>query len=134
MPRKRLQVEMASYGIFTPWNSKSKSLPEIIKFTDEIPARLGIEFGYILNIKGGRGEKLTFRMEHPPFRGDDGEISPPFTGEMHIRNNDFHFFLGDTVWEPAEDKVGEWRLITYHDNKVIADKTFRLISPTHPQE
>jgi len=36
--------------------------------------------------------------------------------------------LGDTVWEPIEDKIGDWRMTLSLAGKVIADKTFNLIN------
>ncbi len=129
MPRRTIEFTIDSYGIYTPWESGARELPTILEFTTDIPVRHGVEFGYILQISGGRGEKLTFQMDHPPFRNDAGELAPPFTGEMHIRNNDFRFFLGDTVWEPLDDKAGAWRLRTFHEGRVVADKTFRLFLP-----
>ena len=41
--------------------------------------------------------------------------------------NDFRFFLGDTIWEPLEDKKGEWRLITWLDGVKVADKTLVMV-------
>ena len=94
----------------------------------EKPARVGIEFGYILNIRKARGKKLQYTIEHPPFTDEDGEIMPPFTGEMFVRSNDWDFFLGDSIWEPVETKMGPWRLITELEGKVIADRTFHIVA------
>ena len=118
---------MTSYGIYKGWDKTSKDLPVIQKFTEEIPARLGIEFGYILNIKKAKGKKLSFRIEHPPFKGEDGKVMPAFTGEIYVKTNDWDFFLGDTIWEPVSDKVGIWRLVTEIDGEIIADKNFQII-------
>jgi hypothetical protein len=52
----------------------------------------------------------------------------PFEGIVYIKDNDWSFYLGDTVWEPIEDKIGDWRMTLSLAGKVIADKTFNLIN------
>ena len=120
--------ELDTWGIYTHWDRESKELPEFKECTHEIPARLGIEFGYVLKIRKGKGKKLQFRIEHPPFPDSEGRPTPPFTGEIYIRSNDWEFFLGDTVWEPVSDKIGAWRLVTELEGTILADETFMLVS------
>ena len=105
---------------------QTKELPKILEFTTEIPAKLDIEFGYILNIKKGRGEKITFQIEHPPFKDSDGNIEPPFVGDVFVRTSDYNFFLGDTIWAPVEDKKGIWTLSIFWQGKTIAAKKFNI--------
>lgn len=118
---------MYSFGEYSTWNRESKAIPKILNFTTEIEAKIGTEFGYVLRIKQGKGELLTFRIDHPPFKDENGILRPPFTGEQFIRTNDFEFYLGDCIWEPLEDKLGKWCLTTWHLDKVVAQKTFNLI-------
>ena len=106
MAKKNIEARILTFGIHTAFDSESKELPKILEFTTKIPARLGIEFGYVLNVRKGRGEKLRFRIEHPPFRNSSGDIAPPFEGEVYVTAPDFKFFLGDTIWEPTADKLG----------------------------
>ncbi|MEN8253926.1 MAG: DUF3859 domain-containing protein [Verrucomicrobiota bacterium] len=127
MARKKTEVSMHSHGLYDGWDRDSRDLPNLVKITTEIDAALDVEFGYILRIRNARKRKITFRIEHPPFKGDDGETAPPFVGELHVKTNDFRFFLGDTVWAPVEDKRGEWRLITWLDDEKVADKTLFLV-------
>ncbi|MEN7973952.1 MAG: DUF3859 domain-containing protein [Verrucomicrobiota bacterium] len=127
MARKRPEVEMHSHGLYDGWDRESKELPNLVKITTEIEAALDVEFGYILRIRNARNGRITFRIEHPPFKGDDGQTAPPFTGELYVKTNDFRFFLGDTIWAPAEDKRGDWRMITWLDGEKVADKTLFLI-------
>jgi len=117
---------MHSHGQYDGWDRDSKSLPNLVRIGTEIEAALDVEFGYILRIRNARNAKITFRIDHPPFKGDDGEIAPPFDGELYVKTNDFRFFLGDTVWAPVEDKRGEWRLTTWVDGAKVADKTLVL--------
>ena len=125
--RKRKPVfKIYSFGEYSRWNRSAKEIPKILEFTTEIEAEIGTEFGYVLHIKQGKGETLSFKIDHPPFKNSRGEIAPPFEGEEFIRTNDYVFYLGDCVWEPLEDKLGEWKLTTYHDEKVVAKKTFNL--------
>ena len=108
MPKPKFTWKIVSYGIYVNWDRDSKDLPDIVKFSETIPARIGVEFGYILNIKKAKGKKLYFCIEHPPFTDEKGDVMPSFSGELYVRTNDWHFFLGDTIWEPVHDKVGEW--------------------------
>ncbi len=127
MAKKKLQCEIGSYGIYTKFDSQSKQLPKIQEFTTEIPAVVGIEFGFILEISKGKGEKMEFKIDHPPFNNSQGQVAPPFEGEFYVRNNYYEFFLGDTIWEPVEDKVGPWRLRIFHNRAAVADKTFDIV-------
>lgn len=127
--RKKPEIELYSYGIYSSWDRKSRDLPKLQKITTEIPVFPDVEFGYVLKIKGGKGEVLEFTINHPSFFDKDGKIAPPFSGEVVINSNDWEFFLGDTVWEPYEDKAGKWELITRLRGKEIARKEFRLFLP-----
>lgn len=127
MARRKIKITMYSYGEYSGWDRKSKAIPRILKITTDIKAEIGTEFGYVLHIKQGKGETLTFRIDHPPFTDEQGNVAPPFTGEQFIRTNDFEFYLGDCIWEPLEDKLGEWKLTTWHKGKVVAEKSFRLL-------
>ena len=127
MPRKKPEVSMHSYGLYDGWDRESKDLPNLLKITNEIETRLDIEFGYILRIQHARNSKITFRIDHPPFKDASGETTAPFKGELYVKTNDFRFFLGDTIWAPVEDKKGPWRMITWLDGVEVADKTLTMI-------
>lgn len=127
MARKKIDIELYSYGEYSEWDRNSRKLPKIVNITHTIEAEIGTEFGYVLKIKRGKGKKLEFKIIHPPFLDEDGKLVPDFTGEYYINSNDHEFFLGDCIWEPLEDKLGHWRLITYLDGQVIADKTLHLV-------
>jgi hypothetical protein len=124
---KKFKHVMKSFGIYERFDNDAKDLPRFQERTSKIPGRENIEFGYVLRITGGKGKKLTFQIDHPPFTDDAGEIRPPFTGEMYINSNDYKFYLGDRVWLPVEDKLGPWRLRTFCDEKMIADKTLTVV-------
>lgn len=127
MKRKHPTFKMYSFGEYSKWDRESKTIPKILNFSTEIKAEIGTEFGYVLHIKQGKGEVVSFKIEHPPFTDDKGNIMPPFTGEQFIRTNDFEFYLGDCIWEPLEDKLGKWELTTYYKGKVVAQKKFLLV-------
>lgn len=127
MARKNPEVTLHSHGLYDGWDRESKELPNLVKITTEIETALGIEFGYVLRIRNARNSKIVFCIEHPPFKDSSGQPAAPFTGELYVKTNDFRFFLGDTVWEPVEDKRGEWRLITWLDGEKVADKTLCLV-------
>ena len=126
MPKKKIEISFYSYGLYTDWKSKGRGIPKPIEFTTQIPITPDVEFGYVLRIKNGRGNKITYRTEHPPFKDDNGKIMLPFAGEEHISENDYYIFLGDTVWDPIEDKAGKWKITAYYDGKIVAEKVFNL--------
>ncbi len=128
MAKKKIESELYSYGIYSNWDKGSKNLPKLIKITDKIPLQLDIEFGYVIKIKGAKGKRIKFKIDHPPFTDENGQIMPPFTGEYFIRSNDYEFFLGDTIWEPIHNKKGEWKLTTWLDGKILIQKSLFIIS------
>ncbi len=134
MAKKKIEINIDSYGIYTKWERGSKALPKIRKFTKEVPAVLDIEFGYILEIKKGKGKKIEFCIDHPQVPDDEGNIRPPFDGVEYVGSNDYRFFIGDTIWAPVENKVGPWRITTHVDGKLVADITFELKLPSSPEE
>jgi hypothetical protein len=129
MASKNPEITMRSYGVYTPFDRESDELPHILEFTETVPASVGVEFGYILEIRKARGSLITFRIEHPPFPDSSGQVAPPFEGEQYVRAPEWRFFLGDTVWEPAENKVGPWTLTTWLDGEQVAQRTFDLVPP-----
>ncbi len=118
------QFKIRSYGIYSKWDHDSKELPKIKEFTTEIPAQEDIEFGYILNVKKGKGAKLSYCINHPNITDSNGDVMAPFCDEIHVTNNDWDFFLGDTIWLPIENKTGFWHIVIMFNNKIVADKTF----------
>lgn len=128
MAKKKIIYKTVSHGIYKDWDRDSKDLPTIKRFSETVPARVGIEFGYIVNIRNGRGKKLSYSIEHPPFLDEDGLVSPPFTGELYVRTNDWDFFLGDSIWEPVADKIGDWRLVIVVEGITIEDRTFTIVA------
>ena len=121
------KTEIVSYGRYTQWDRQSKKLPELVDLTTEVQAEVGVEFGMIVEIFQAKGRYLDFMIEHPPFPDEHNEVSPPFEGTYHIRNNPYAFFLGDTIWEPVEDKRGPWTMSVFMDGKLLAKKTITLI-------
>lgn len=127
MAKRKTTHRVVNYGIYDGWDRDAKTLPKLLKVSENVPARAETEFGYVLNIKGARGKVLEYCIEHPPFEDENGKVAPPFDGELYVRTNDWDFFLGDKVWEPVEDKVGEWRLITRIEGEVLEDRTFVVV-------
>lgn len=127
MRRKKPIFDVHSYGEYSRWNRESKEIPKILNFTTTIKAEIGTEFGYVLHIKQGKSENIKYKIEHPPFKNEKGETVPPFEGEEFIRTNDYRFYLGDCIWEPMEDKLGNWELTTYHNGKIVVQKLFKVV-------
>lgn len=133
MAKRSAIVEMTSYGIYSQWDSKSKHLPKIKEFTTKVPADQDIEFGFIVNIKKAKGQVIEYCIEHPGVLGKKGQVLDPFTGELHIGNNDWNFYLGDTIQllDPIngfDSNIGKWRMTIEMNGKVIAEKTFEIYS------
>ncbi len=128
MAKKKPVILIRSYGIYSQWDSKSKRLPKIKEFTTEVPALIDIEFGLIINIKSARGNRLSYCIDHPGIYDDIGNVRASFTGVVHISNNDWSFYLGDTIWAPIADKCGHWRMTIELNGEVVADKTFNVSS------
>ncbi|WP_413284484.1 DUF3859 domain-containing protein [Vibrio sp. MA40-2] len=133
MAKRSAIITMTSYGIYSTWDSKSKQLPKILDFTTEVPAEVDIEFGFILNIKKAKGKKIHFCIYHPGISSDEGEVMAPFSGQEHINNNDWDFYLGDTIWLPIENKLGPWRMVVELEGQVVAEKIFNLYAKDEGQ-
>ncbi len=128
MAKKKAAISIRSYGIYSKWDSKSKLLPKITEFTTEIPAEIDIEFGLVVNIKSARGQKVYYCIDHPGIVDDSGRVRAPFTGEVKVTNNDWSFYIGDTIWAPIADKCGTWSMSIVLNGEVIACKNFSVIA------
>ena len=127
MAKRKIDVKIKSYGIYTHWDSESKELPHIEKFTTRVHAFVGVEFGFVATVTGAKNQKLTYCIEHPGILDAEGERRPPFDGEVHVKTQEWDFYLGDTIWEPIHDKLGPWRMWLAMDGKIVAEKTFDLL-------
>jgi hypothetical protein len=127
MAKKKTQVRMVSYGRYSQWDKNDKNLPKLKQVTDTIPAVEGEEFGFILEFKKGKGRTIDYRIKHPPIKDQHGNLMPDFTGEYFIRANNYHFFIGDAIWEPVKEKTGIWHITVWMDNVVIGEKTFKVV-------
>ena len=127
MAKAKPITSIESYGIYSHWDAKEQDLPQITEFTTDVPAQLDIEFGFIVNIKKAKGQKIKFCVYHPGIPDEDGEIMPPFEGEEYVKTNDWQFYLGDTIWAPVDNKVGIWRMTIELNGHIIADKSFNLL-------
>lgn len=134
MARQKPIFKMLSHGIYHGWDAKSKDLPKIKQFTTDIPAEIDIEFGFIVNIKKARGKKIIYYIDHPEIHDKAGNPMAIFTGEVHVTNNDWNFYLGDTIWAPISDKCGSWNIYIELDNNIIAQKTFNVINPSEKED
>lgn len=125
--KRSFDIRIINYGLYTVWDRESDDMPKFIDLTNEVEAELGVEFGMIVEISRAKGRYLDFLIEHPPFTDGEGNIEPPFRGTFRVKHPVFEFFLGDTIWEPVEDKKGDWILSILLDEEVIATKTISLI-------
>ncbi len=121
------EVEIINYGRYARWNRDEKKLPEFVELTDTLEAELDVEFGMIVEIRKAKGRYLDFTINHPSFTDQEGNIEPPFEGTFRVKQNPYRFFLGDTIWEPVDNKKGEWELIISIDETILARKVILLV-------
>lgn len=129
MAKRKPEFKIKSYGTYAEWNRDSDAIPKLIKIAEEVIFHPNVEFGLVLSIKGGKGLKLDFRVIHPKFNDANGDAATDFVGEHYVNANTWQFFLGDTVWEPYNDKLGLWRFIINAEGKVVADITLNITAP-----
>ncbi|MCW8344648.1 DUF3859 domain-containing protein [Vibrio sp. ZSDZ65] len=133
MAKRSPIVEMTSYGIYSTWDSSAKTLPKIQEFTTNVTADEQVEFGFTVNIKKAKGERIQFCIFHPGIVGKKGQVLEPFDGEEHINSNDWDFYLGDTIQllhptEGLESNLGEWKMEMSLQGKVVAEKKFKVMA------
>ena len=126
MAKRKPEIRIRSYGIYSNWDSESKILPKIQQFTTEIPADLGIEFGFVVNIKGAKNWELDYCIDHPGILDAQGLRRAPFDGSVFVKTNDWDFYLGDTIWDPIKDKLGPWRMTMELNGVVIGERVFNV--------
>lgn len=102
----------------------------MIDVVTDVPAQVDIEFGFVINIKNAKNKEMYFCIDHPGILDDRGKRRDPFDGTVYIKTNDWDFYLGDTIWEPLNDKIGDWRMWLEIDGVVIAEKTFTVYPPS----
>jgi len=127
MGGKKPSFDLVSYGLYEHWDRGTKDLPRIKQFTTTIEAVADNEFGMVINIKGGRGKWLEYCIKHPPIPDEHGNLLPDFTGEYRIETNDYHFFIGDCIWEPVDNKVGQWVVQVFYEGKMLFEKVFDVV-------
>lgn len=129
MAKSKSTYAIATYGIYGTWDKQDKSLPKLQQYTTDVPAIIDIEFGFILKAEKAKGKKLRYCIYHPGILDDFDQVRPPFDGEVYIKQNSWKFYLGDTIWAPINDKLGEWRMVIEVEGDIVAEKTFTLMDP-----
>ncbi|MDA3852985.1 MAG: DUF3859 domain-containing protein [Bacteroidales bacterium] len=127
MAKRKPQFKIDSYGTYKEWNRDSTAIPKLVKIAEKVIFHPDVEFGLVLDIKGGKGQKLVFRIIHPEFNDAEGNSATDFTGEHYVNANTWKFFLGDTVWEPYADKLGLWRFIIDAKGKTVVDISLNIV-------
>ncbi|TWU40864.1 DUF3859 domain-containing protein [Novipirellula artificiosorum] len=128
MAKRKPEIRMRSYGLYAHWDAESKELPRFLHCTTRVEAKLGVEFGFVIRVKGAKNQRLEYCIDHPGILDSEGKRRPPFGGSLYVKQNDWNFYLGDTVWEPVGDKLGAWRMFVELDGVVVAEKTFEVYS------
>ena len=126
MPKRKPEVRIRSYGVYSNWDAKTKLLPRIEEFTTRVPATIDIEFGFIINMKWAKNSELDYCIDHPGILDANGKRRAPFDGSVYVKTNDWDFYLGDTIWKPIKDKLGPWKMSVEMDGTLVAEKTFEI--------
>jgi len=124
MAKQKPTYVITTYGVYKNWDERSKLLPEILEFTSKITAKENLEFGFTLNAKKAKGQKLTYTIFHPDIPDEQGQVMAPFIGNVYVDNNNWDFYLGDSIWLPLHNKLGTWRMVIELNGKMIAEKKF----------
>lgn len=130
MAKRKPEIKLRSYGIYQDWDPASRTLPRIKEFTLNVPAEVDVEFGFVVNIRNAKNQEMYFCIDHPGILDADGQRRTPFDGTVYIKDNDWDFYLGDTIWLPIADKIGLWRMWLELDDRVIAEKSFTVFEPS----
>lgn len=80
----------------------------------------------LLILKKPKEKSYINCIYHPDIPDNDGKVMLPFDGIEYVKDNNWDFYLGDTLWAPIENKVGDWRMTLELKGKIIADKTFKV--------
>ena len=126
MAKRKPEFRLRTYGIYTKWDSASKELPRVVEVTTRVRAVIDVEFGLVVNVRGGKNLSLDYCIDHPGILDAEGNRRLPFDGSVYVKTNDWNFFLGDTIWSPIDDKLGQWHLSLSMNGAVVAEKTFEL--------
>ena len=139
-------VEMKAYGVFVPKRTEHRELARsnappsdevdgyhFTRFTNEIPAALGKDFGvqYVVNTAPKGGE---FRVTHVIKFPEGGLVQPNgrvYTEErenlkIRIGMPTLHGYGFDESWEMVP---GEWVFEVWHDNARLLHKSFTILPP-----
>ena len=54
MAKRKPEIRMRTYGVYTKWDSDARTLPKIREVTTKVKAVVDVEFGFIINITGGQ--------------------------------------------------------------------------------
>ncbi|QDV83151.1 DUF3859 domain-containing protein [Planctomycetes bacterium TBK1r] len=131
MAKQRPEVSVRTHGLYSKWDSGSKELPAFLESTTRIPAKVDVEFGLVINVVGGKNLQLHYCIDHPGIRDAKGKRRPPFEDVVYVKTNDWDFYLGDTIWEPIEDKLGTWRMTLTLEGQIVADQRFEVYRPAN---
>ncbi|WP_182865938.1 DUF3859 domain-containing protein [Stieleria mannarensis] len=131
MAKQKPEVSVRTYGRYSKWDSGSKELPSFLESTTRIPAEVDVEFGLVINVVGGKNLPLHFCIDHPGIRDAQGKRRPPFEDVVYVKTNDWDFYLGDTVWEPIQDKIGTWRMTLTLEDQIVVEQSFEVYHPAN---
>ena len=83
-------------------------------------------------MKGAKNQELYYCIDHPGILDSEGRRREPFDGTVYVKSNEWDFYLGDTIWEPIQDKIGNWHMWLELNGAKVAEKTFEVFNSSEP--
>lgn len=101
-------------------------LPEMRAIATRVPARLGIGFGLLVELKDGLiHDPLSITLTHPPYPDSGIEVETWQSAVDEISPG----LIGFSFEQPSELVVGAWTFEAVHDGEVVFRVTFDVVPP-----
>ncbi len=132
MVKRKPEIRMRTYGIYTKWDSESKELPKIREITTRVPAELHIEFGFIIQVKGAKNQELYYCINHPGILDSEGRRREPFDGTVYVKSNEWDFYLRPTIRQPITDTLWYCHMCLDLNVEKVEEKTSEVFNSSEP--
>lgn len=119
--------EILDYGIMGP----GQRTAQVLQRTLTIPARLGVRFGIVHEIRDVPADgRLEAQIHHPPMTAPGKAAVTLSGGRMNPASAGSAYSLD----EPHEVLPGPWRFEVRYQDKVLCEKTFNVVAQAAQQE
>ncbi|WP_461534565.1 DUF3859 domain-containing protein [Spongorhabdus nitratireducens] len=100
---------------------------EFTQKTDIVPAKIGIQFGFCFEIKSNSSSiSITREIKHPKLTMPNGTefSSSKYTKKISVKDGTAESCMAYLFEESWETVAGRWNFAIYHNEKLLAQKTF----------